>query len=402
MKERLELKEAYQEFDAHIHAKKEIEEIFIEEALHRILAQDIYATMDQPPFNKSAVDGYALHWQESVQATKKHPLKLDVIEQIYAGIVGEKVVQVGQAVQIMTGACVPASCDCVIRLEDTNDDVNGLEVYKACKKNENICIQGEDIQKGQLLLKKGMKLDSICLAILSSMGMEKVKVIKPIRIVLCTTGDEVVIPGNDLPKGKIYDSNYMLLSSRLKELGYPISRHIHMQDDIKRCGDLLIELSKEYDFILTTGGVSVGKKDILHDALAYAKATKVFYRVKLKPGTPALFSLLNGTPILSLSGNPFAASCTFELLARFVLSKLAQDETLRLKQREATLLSEFKKQSSQRRFIRAIYKNGMVRIPEGMHSSNELGSLIGCNALIDVEAGNKGLKYDSVVKIWKL
>lgn len=402
MKERLELIEAYQEFDQYIQAKKEVETVSLEDAFYRILAQDIYATIDQPPFHKSAVDGYAFHFNESKDASKDAPLQLEVIETIYAGHVGTKEVKEGQAVQIMTGASVPDSCDCVIRLEDTNDDMHHLEIYKSCQHFDNICQKGEDFKEGNLLLKKGTKLDYICLGVLSSIGLKEVDVYQPIRIVLCTTGDEIVMPGNDLPDGKIYDSNYILLSARLKELGYPISKHIHIQDDAKNCGELLEKLSHEYDLILSTGAVSVGKKDILHDALEYAGAKKIFWRVKLKPGTPAIFSMLNGTPIVSLSGNPFAASCTFEVLARYALSIVAQDESLKIEPTQATILCDFRKKSPQRRFIRAIYKDGHVSIPTGMHSSNELGSMIGCNALIDVEAGNQGIEKGSLVRVWKL
>ena len=402
MKQRIELSEAYQEFDTYVKPKCKTEIIPIYEALGRVLVNDVYASIDQPPFHKSAVDGYAFHYKESQMTSKENPLHLEVIEQVFAGHVATKEVKEGQAIQIMTGACVPDCCDCIIRLEDTNDDIDHLEIYSPCSYFENICVKGEDFKEGDCLLKKGTKLDYICLGVLSSIGMDYVEVYQPLKIVLCTTGDEIVMPGVDLPKGKIYDSNYILLSARLKQLGYPIDCHIHIQDDAKNCGELFKRLSKEYDLILSTGAVSVGKKDIIHDALDFAGATKVFWRVKLKPGTPAIFSMLNGTPILSLSGNPFAASCTFELLARYVLSILSMDSSLKVGCTKACLTTSYSKKSKQRRFIRAVYKEGKVTIPSGMHSPNELGSMIGCNALIDVEAGNLGLNENEMVTVWLL
>lgn len=402
MKQRIELQEAYELFEQYVKPKNKVMKASIYNALGKILAEDIYSSMDQPPFPKSAVDGYAFHYEDSINASKENPVHLEVIEQVYAGEVATKKVLSGQAIQIMTGACVPTSCDCVIRLEDTNDSIEHLEIYKPCKFQDNICLQGEDFKTGDLLLKKGTKLDYICLGILSSIGKIEVKVYEPIKITYLVTGDEIQFPGRSLLPGKIYDSNYMLLSSRMQQLGYPIEYHQHVKDDPKSCAELFKELSKEFDLILTTGAVSVGKKDIIHEALELAGAEKIFWRVKLKPGTPAIFSMLNTVPILSLSGNPFAASCTFELLARYVLSILSQDESLKIQPTTAILKTSFGKSSKQRRFVRAIYKDGFVEIPTGMHSSNELGSMIGCNALIDIPGGNEGLEKDSCVQVWLL
>ncbi|MBQ0064796.1 MAG: molybdopterin molybdotransferase MoeA [Firmicutes bacterium] len=402
MKQRIELKEAYSLFEEHIKPKTKIIKVSLHQALGKILAQDIFSTLDQPPFHKSAVDGYAFKYEESKGASRENPVRFEVIEQVYAGHVASRTIQTGQAIQIMTGACVPDCCDCVIRLEDTNDSIEELEVYQECKYFDNICKKGEDFKEGDLLLKKGTKLDYICLGILSSIGMDAVEIYEPVKIAFYTTGDEIQMPGTQLQPGKIYDSNYMLLSNRLQSLGYPIEIHKHIVDDAKSCGALFKESIQKYDFILTTGAVSVGKKDIIHDALEYAGAEKIFWRVKLKPGTPAIFSMLEGKPILSLSGNPFAASCTFELLARYVLSILSQDEALKVQPRKAILTNAFKKGSKQRRFVRAIYKEGKVMVPTGMHSPNELGSMIGCNALLDIPGGITPPQKNEEVTVWLL
>lgn len=402
MKLKIELEEAFALFDQYIKPIQESESLPLEKALGKILAQDIYSPMDQPPFNKSAMDGYAFYYEESENATKENPVHLEVVDSIMAGEVCTKEVKKGQAIQIMTGACVPEYLTCVLPFEKTNDSIEDLEIYASCKNMANICIKGEDFKTGDLLLKKGQKLDYAALGVLASVGYTQVEVVRSLKIALCTTGEELIVPGNPLVPGKIYDSNSILLRTRLNQLGYPVSFYTHIVDDELSCAELFTKLSQEYDLILSTGAVSMGKKDIIHPALKIARAERIFWKLRLKPGSPAVFSILNNTPILSLSGNPFAATCSFELLARYVLSILSQDESLKVEVIQAKLETPFLKRSPQRRFIRAKYKHGAVAIPMGSHSNNEIGSLIGCNALIDVEEGNAGLDKEEFVKVWLL
>ena len=402
MFERIELEQAIELINQYCKPIKETERVDIDYALNRVLANDIYSPLSQPPFNKSAMDGYAFHYEDTLNASKENPVHLEVIDTVYAGDYCTKEIKRGQAIQIMTGGCVPSNLTAVLRQEDTNDDPRNLEIYVPSKYMDCICIEGEDFKKGDLLLKKGTKLDSVCLAILSSVGIERVEVYRLPKIALMVTGSEVTSLGLPLEPGRIYDSNYMMFNMRLKELGYPCTYSCRIVDCEKACATHLESFSEKYDLIFTTGGVSVGKKDILHPGLDLCHANKIFWRLKLKPGSPTVFSVLNGVPILSLSGNPFAAICIFELLGRIALSKISNDSTLICKKATAILETDFPKKSGQRRFIRAKYQNGHVEIPSGMHSNNELKALIGCNALIDVEKGNMGLSKNDKVEIWIL
>lgn len=401
MELRIELEKAIELIKKETYFENEIIHVKLDDALNCILAKDIYAPIMQPPFSKSALDGYAFKYDDTIGASKEHPAHFKVIDTVYAGDFCEKVIQHGEAVNIMTGGRIPEGCDCVIRFEDTNDS-HDLEIYQELKQWDNICLAGEDISQGALLIKKGERLDYVKLAILSGMGFDYIDIYRPLKIGLCVTGSEVVLPGNKRGKGQIFDNNMTLLSNRIKTLGPFEIVKSYVKDDPCECATVLKKLSDECDLIFTTGGVSVGKKDILHDTIALMKANKIFWRILLKPGTPTIFSIYQNTPILSLSGNPFASTAIFELLGRNLIAYMQKDDTLLLTIKKAKLLNGYAKKSKQRRFIRAIYQDGYVTIPEGMHSSNEIGSMIGCNALIDIPAKSPSLQVNDEVKVWLL
>lgn len=395
--ENIELENAIEIILNKVFEIKECEEINLIEATGKIIEEDIYAAINNPPFDRSPLDGYALIDEDTKGATRENPIKLKVIDSVFAGGYSQKVLEKGQAVRIMTGAKIPKGANCVIRQENTNYDENVVEIYEELSEYDNYCFAGEDIKKGNLLIKKGELLTYIHIGIMASMGISKIKVKKKPKIALLVTGDEVGIPGYPLKEGKIYDSNLHLIYSRLNELGMkPIVSEIIGDEGVK-VANKISEIIEEVDFVVTTGGVSVGQKDILHEALPLLKAERLFWKVNLKPGTPAMFSVYKDKPILSLSGNPFAALTTFELLARPILAKLSGNKTLQATRITATMVEEFNKESRRRRFIRGCYNEGGVKLPEGEHSSGILSSMIGCNCLIDISKGTSRLiKGDKV------
>ncbi|WP_160684484.1 gephyrin-like molybdotransferase Glp [Clostridium sp. C2-6-12] len=397
--ENIELEKAIEIMLDKVNQIKEWEEINLIEATGRIIEDDIYAPINNPPFDRSPVDGYALMAEDTKGATKENPIKLKVIDSVFAGGYSEKVLEKGQAIRIMTGAKIPKEADCVIRQENTNYDESIVEIYEELSKYDNYCFAGEDINKGSLLIKKGEFLTYVHIGIMASMGISKVKVKNNPKIALLVTGDEVGIPGDPLKEGKIYDSNLHLIYSRLNELGIKQIVSEIIGDEGIKVANKISEIIDQVDFIVTTGGVSVGQKDILHEALPILKAERLFWKVNLKPGTPAMFSLYKNKPILSLSGNPFAALTTFELLARPILAKLSGNKTLQPTRISGTMDEEFNKESKRRRFIRGFYNGGIVKLPQGKHSSGILSSMIGCNCLIDIRKGTLGLKKGDKVNV---
>ena len=366
----------------------------LERALGRTLAADVTAPLDQPPFDRSPLDGYALRSADLTGADKDHPAVLEVVDTVYAGDEAKIPVKPGQAVRIMTGAMLPSGCDCVVAQEKT-DRGSPVAVFAALKPFENYVCQGDDYRKGSPLLKAGTRLDAAAMGVLASAGLMEVEVCRRPKVGLLTTGDEVVSPGAPLPTGKIYGSNQMLLAARLAELGFE-AETAHQGDDPAAVAEAMKQLLKTCNVLITTGGVSVGDKDIFHQALPLLGAEQVFWRVDLKPGTPAMYSVWQGKPILSLSGNPFAAAATFELLARPLLAVLAGEEGPRWG--EGVLDTPFPKASPKRRFIRGKYENGHITLPEG-HSSGLLASLVGCNCLVELPAGSPPAEAGTQVRI---
>ena len=375
----------------------------VSEAGGCILAEDVYSPLDNPPFPRSPVDGYAVRAVDIKEADQEHPAELKVAGCIYAGDNGQSCsLKPGEAYRIMTGAPFPAGADTAVKQEDTDFGEDRVKIYKSQKSYDTYCFQGEDYKKGRLLLKKGTRLTFAEQGILSGIGYTEISVFRKPAVRVFTTGDELCPPGRPLKPGKIYDSNGMMVSSRLRELGILPRSVLHQPDSEEELAEALQEAAKDADVILTTGGVSVGKKDILHGALKKLGAEKVFWRIRLQPGMPTIFSVYHDTCILSLSGNPFGAMANLELLFRPMLAKMTGDETCLMEKRQGIMEGDFQKKSRVRRFVRAVYKDGNVSFPQGIYSSGAIGTLRGCNCLLDIPAGTEGIKGGEKVTVWML
>ena len=358
----------------------------LRQAAGRTLAADVTAPLDQPPFDRSPLDGYALRSADTAGASEAQPVSLRVVDTLYAGDTARVAVGPGQAARIMTGAMLPPGCDCVIRQEDTDMGLETVGIRRGLKRHDNYCFRGEDYAAGALLLRAGDRLDAAAVGVLASAGLDRAEVRRRPSVCILSTGDEIAAPGTQpLPPGKIYASNGDLLLARLAELGVARTEYALVPDDPAAVARAIAQASEGFDLVITTGGVSVGAKDILHDALPLAGCEVLFWKVMVKPGTPVMYARRGGTPVLSLSGNPFAATVNFELLGRPILAALAGEPRLLPRPASAVLDSPFDKGSGIRRFLRGRYEGGRVTLPAG-HSSGQLASLIGCNCLVDVPA----------------
>lgn len=379
----------------------ETEEVDLIKGIKRVLSEDIYSKIDNPPFDKSAMDGYAVIAED----TLKLGTSLKVIDKVFAGKCCEKNVINNTAIRIMTGAPIPKGANAVIKQEDICAKDGYIEINKSVKVNENICFKGEDIKKGTLLIKKNKKLDYADIGIIASSGINKIKVYKQPRIGFISTGDEVLDITEELKEGKIYNSNKYSILSRIDELGYKVSYINHIKDDSSKIGECIKEASKNVDLIITTGGVSVGEKDLIKEAIDKTNGEKLFWKVKIKPGSALLCSRFNDTFIMSLSGNPLAALTTFELLVRPSLDKMSGKEKIEVKKEKAILLDDFIKNSPQRRFLRGrvdyYNEKQVVNITQIKSGNGILSSSLNSNCLIDIEAGNTGIEAGSIVNIIK-
>lgn len=376
----------------------EEEQAPLHQAVGRCLTRDVRSGLPQPPFDRSPLDGYAVVAADIASATPEAPVSLRVVDKLWAGMPARLCIEQGQAVRLMTGCMIPPGADAVIRQEDTDLGGETVRVFHPVDAGKNVCYQGEEYGPDALLLKKGSRIDAAGAAVAAGAGFTHLPVRRRARAVILTTGDEVCQPGTTLPPGKIYDSNTTYLMARLHQLGVETIAALTLADDLKVLADDLRRCAAEADLLLTTGGVSVGEKDLLEQAAKAAGAEVIFHGITIKPGMPTLFAALGDARLLGLSGNPFSAAVPFELLLRPMLAKMTEDPTLELRADTALAAQEFGKASPTRRFLRAFCEQGRV-FPPAAQSNGQMRSMIGCNCLIDVPAGSGMIRPGDPVNI---
>ena len=386
--ENISLETAIDLLTANIAAIEETEDVALINSVGRVAAENYFATFDNPPFNRSPLDGYALNSSET-------PGEFKIVGEECAGDFFTGNINRGETLRIMTGAAIPESCDCVIRQEDVSIDGDKIFVAKKLQHHENFCFAGEDIKAGAQLVAAGTKLTAAHVAILASQGVATVKVYRAPRIAIASTGDELIQPDEKLSAGKIYNSNLYLLASRLIEMNFAPEILGNLPDDDNLIAEKISALN--VDLLITTGGVSVGKKDIMHDVVKKI-GERIFWRIEMKPGAPVIGWTFGKTLSIALSGNPFAAYATFELLARPVLAKLSRRDEILYKRSRGFLVDDFPKKSFGRRFIRARVDGDKIFLPM-RHESGNLFSAVGCNCLIDIPAGSDMLRAGDEVEI---
>ena len=395
----IELEQAIDLLLAHTVPVRETERVPLLDAVGRTAAEEVRAGFDNPPFDRSPLDGYTFAAASTRTAAAEHPVCLHVIGEECAGEFFTGAVGAGECVRIMTGGAIPKGCDCVVRQEDVREDGDVIHVPFSSEPYENYCYAGEDIKKGTLLVLKGQAITAAHIAVLASEGYGDVLVYRRVRVAVASTGDELLQPGEPLQPGRIYNSNLYLIAGRLKELGAEVMVLGAVPDDIERAAEVIASYAEHVDLFLTSGGVSVGKKDIMHGVVPALGAERLFWRVCMKPGAPAIAYTRGAMLGIALSGNPFAAYATFELMARPVLARLSGRSEVLLHRRRAVLADAFPKDCPGRRFLRArIEADGRVSLPD-QHESGTLFSAAGCNAFVDVPAGTKPLPAGTEVDI---
>ncbi len=361
-------------------------------ATGRILGDDITAGISVPSFPKSAMDGYAVLASDIEGASSEHPVKLQVLECIYAG---DKVPAAlltmrsleGCAVRIMTGAVVPEGFDTVVKQEDTDYGEDVVSIYKAQKPFVNYCKVGEDIAEGTLVLNKGTLIGRSEIGVLASLGVSEVKAVRKLRVAVISTGSEIIDVGQELGETQIYNSIAYTLTSALSKPSFEVC-FSSVPDDEKAIVEAVKKAEETSDIIITTGGVSVGKKDLLPRVLETIGAKVVFAGVNVKPGSPTIGAVLNGKALLCLSGNPYAAVANFDLyMGHIIEAKTGCSAFVPVKER-AVLYSEFGKPSNVRRLVRARVDSGRVKILNKNQMSSVLSSFIGANCYIDFPQGS--------------
>ena len=376
----------------------ETEMVSVDEAAGRVLAQEIYAPIDQPPFPRSPLDGYALRSTDTEGASRETPISLKVIDEVFAGGFCQGRVTEGCAVRIMTGAPVPEGADCIIMQEDTDYGMETVNIYRALRHLQNYCFAGEDYKKGTLVMKPGMQLKAAEIGVIAGMGIERITVYRKLRVLVMSTGSELVNPGQPLGPGQIYDSNLHMLLAQLRMWDIEVTAGTLIDDEPEQACAFIRENADRADIILSTGGVSVGKKDILHDVFDILEAEKLFWKVRLKPGMPTLCGKYNGKLFIALSGNPYGAVANLHLLVRPVLAAMTGRADLELRTEKAVYENGYPKRSPVIRYVRGVYENGCVR-SSGSNDSGVLSSVIGCNCMIAIPAGTEKIDPGETVEV---
>lgn len=383
----------------HTAAPGEFEELPLLDALGRAAYCTMTASIDQPPFNRSPLDGFAINHADISTASHDEPVSLRVTQTIFSGDSPGAPMSDGEAVKIMTGAPLPPDATCVIRQEDVDFDGKTVKIYTPLTKYENFCFKGEDIKRGTVLVEKGERFSPAHIGILAGQGYESVIAYRRPRVCILSTGSELSAQGKDLGPGKIYDSNRLTLSARAAEIGAQVIPGGCIEDNPDKISSAINSALPGCDIIITTGGVSVGDKDYMPEVVKAIGAEVIFKGISAKPGSPVLAAKKDSKIILCLSGNPFASYVVFELLAVPAIRGLAGENCVLPRRVKGVIRSAFNKESRGRRFIRAKMEGGDVYIPESGHSSGMLYTLSGCNCLIDIPAGNRGLKDGDTVEV---
>lgn len=294
-----------------------IETVPLLQALERILATAVEATIDVPGEDNSAMDGYALRASDA-------SAKLTVAQRIPAGALGEQLAE-GTAARIFTGAAVPSGADAVVMQEDCRELDGCITAPSEIEAGQHIRPRGQDIRCGETLLSPGRRLRPQDLGLLASVGCERVEVYRPLRVAIMSTGDELVDPGEPLTPGRIYNSNRYTLTGLLQALGCEVVDCGIVPDDARATAQALADAASVADCVISSGGVSVGEEDHVKAQVESLGALSV-WKLAIKPGKPLAFGHVCGTPFLGLPGNPSSVFVTFVLIARPFLLRLQGGE----------------------------------------------------------------------------
>ena len=366
------------------------------DAYGRIAANDMISEEPVPAFDRSAMDGYAVCSGEVERASEDMPVSLKVSGELSAGDPTDLRYTPGSAVRVMTGAMIPEGYDTVVKQEDTDYGEDEVKIYASSVKQRNICLAGEEITPYSCVIKSGQRIGRAETGLIAALGKDEVCVRRPPRIALISTGSELAEAGQPLRSGQIYNTIRYILGTSLRQQRLEVCLEVTCPDDAGLIEDRLRDALKAADVVITTGGVSVGKKDLIPAVLDSVGAKKLFSRVNIQPGTPTIGSALDGKVILSLSGNPYAAMANFDLYFWPVISKLMGSDSYLPSESMAVLSDRYDKVNRMRRLVRAYTKDGKVFLPAAEHMSSVFGNTSSCNCYIDIPAGQAVSPGDEV------
>jgi molybdopterin molybdotransferase len=395
----------------------EPEEKPILSCLGQVLARDIYSTIDIPPGDNSAMDGYAVQAESTHNASRSSPAILTVVGDIPAGSMPRGEVKPETAIRIMTGALLPRGADAVVRFEDTDEternssrgDLSQIAILCPAEKGLNVRTKGEDIAKGMLVLETGKVLSPSEIGVLASLGYSMVPVIRRPVVSVLATGNELTAVDKPLPPGKIYNSNTYTIAGQILRYG-GIPKILGIAPDSIDALNEKIDDGLDSDMLITSGGVSAGDYDIVKDVLA-KRGEVAFWTVCMKPGKPLAFGVLNnmeggkGVPHLGLPGNPVSSMVTFEQFARPAILKMMGKRNMAKPSIRAIIENEVKNTDGRRIFARVIVTKRETRYHArltGPQGSGILTSMTDANGLAVIPEDVKSVEPGDIVQVQML
>ena len=374
----------------------DIEEISIYDAHKRVLAEDIIAFHDSPPFDKSAMDGYALIAEDTFGSSQSNPREFKIIDAIGAGDFSSKKVNNNEAIVIATGAPIPDGANAVLMKEYTTDEGDNLTIYSQVTPGENISPKSEDIKKGDLKKKKNTFIRYQELGLIASAGYDKVKVFKKPKVKVIITGNELIEPTKDeIDKAKIINSNQFTIKSMIEESG-AICEISHAGDSFDEVKKAILDAAENYDVIMTTGGTAISKGDVVLDVVDDV-GDILFHGVAIRPGKPIGAGIVNNKMIFTLSGQPVAAMSQFDIFARKYLFEM-QGRSFDFNIVKRTSVLKIPSQLGRTDFIRAFSDDDYAKHVLN-RGSGIIRSMVEANSYIIIDENDEGYQKDDLVDV---
>lgn len=375
----------------------DVETIKLKDSYNRYLAEDLTATHNVPLFTRSAMDGFAIRSQDSAKGAE-----FKVVEEVPAGSTSDYELKEYEAFRIMTGAELPKSADTVVMFEQANVSDDTFTLRKTFEPYDNVAIEGEECEKGEVILHKGSQINPGTVATLATFGYAEVKVYRVPVVGVLSTGSELLEVSDELERGKLRNSNTPMIIAQLERIGVHAKRYNLEEDNLETLLEKIEKMFNEVDAVITTGGVSVGDYDLLPKVYDKFGAEVLFNKVAMRPGSVTTVARAQGKFLFGLSGNPSACYSGFELFARPAILLMQGSTRAFAPFINAKLGEDFKKANPFTRFIRAeidFIDGTVISKPAGFNKSNAVTSIARSNGVIVLPGGTRGFEAGDEVQV---